>query len=109
MVFRNILDKPLANPINYESKDLVRLLRCNATIFYNYDADDGALLKAAANEIERLRGDKEQLKSLWHLAEARIAEEREACALICDGVYGRDAITIAAAIRARGESNDSTS
>ena len=35
--------------------DIVERLRSPASVFYEYPADNGALLKQAANEIEKLR------------------------------------------------------
>ena len=35
--------------------DIVDRLRAPATVFYEYAADNGAFLREAANEIERLR------------------------------------------------------
>lgn len=35
--------------------DILNVLRSGATVFYEYTADGGALLRGAADEIERLR------------------------------------------------------
>jgi len=35
--------------------DILALLRSPSNIFYDYEADDGAMLRQAADEIERLR------------------------------------------------------
>jgi hypothetical protein len=35
--------------------DIVKVLRSSASVFYEYSADNGALLKQAADEIEKLR------------------------------------------------------
>ena len=57
--------------------DIVKLLTCAATVFYEYAADEGALLKRAANEITQLRAQAEaaELKG-WN--EAIEAAHREA-------------------------------
>ncbi len=40
---------------SYEQGDIAELLRSSATVFYEYAADNGALLRRAAEEIIRLR------------------------------------------------------
>lgn len=50
--------------------DIVNRLRSPATVFYEYAVDEGALLRAAADEIERLR--------------AQVARLREALAFYAD-------------------------
>ena len=46
------------------SDDLVKRLRSAANVFYEYAADDGAFLREAADEIERLRDALELMRDL---------------------------------------------
>ena len=42
--------------------DIVERLRSPANVFYEYAADNGAFLREAADEIERLRKENQELK-----------------------------------------------
>ena len=42
--------------------DIVERLRSPANVFYEYAADNGAFLREAADEIERLRKEKQELE-----------------------------------------------
>jgi len=42
--------------------DIVERLRSPASVFYEYSADNGALLKQAADEIEKLRAELKQAR-----------------------------------------------
>lgn len=52
--------------------DIVARLRSPATVFYEYDADNGYLLDSAADEIERLRSELKTTKYLLQEARDRI-------------------------------------
>jgi len=75
--------------------DIIERLRSPAVVFYEYAADDGALLKEAADEIERLREElakaqKDAEKWQQHVARQRAPAHScdiEGCA-VCDPTYG---------------------
>ena len=84
-------------------------LRRHARKIAHPAGDVPAVMRAAADEIERLQGVIAGLRADFETAHARMmtsaAVEREACAALCDSFALRDMhpAECAAAIRARGE------